>query len=47
MELSKKSKYENFQEWLNKCPVKITDYEDCGDTFEVTFKVPLEQDGGE
>ena len=33
------SKYEEFQEWLNECPVKITRYEDFTDFFEVTFDV--------
>ena len=34
--------YERFQEWLNQCPVEITDYIDYQDEFEVTFSVPLE-----
>ena len=38
------SKYEQFQEWLNKCPVEVTNYVDFTDTFDVTFKVPLEDD---
>jgi len=38
------SKYQEFQEWLNECPVKITRYEDFTDFFEVTFDVPLEDD---
>ncbi len=33
------SKYEEVQEWLNECPVKITRYEDFTDFFEVTFDV--------
>ena len=33
------TKYEEFQEWLNECPVKITRYEDFTDFFEVTFDV--------
>ena len=33
------TKYEDFQEWLNDCPVKITRYEDFTDFFEVTFDV--------
>ena len=37
-----KSRYEQFQEWLNECPVEIANYLDYTDTFEVTFKVPLE-----
>ena len=38
-----KSRYEQFQEWLNECPVKITNYQDFTDLFEVTFEVPLEE----
>ena len=41
------SQYTEFQEWLNECPVKITRYEDFTDFFEVTFEVPLEDDGVE
>ena len=37
-----KSRYEQFQEWLNECPVEISNYLDYTDTFEVTFRVPLE-----
>ena len=39
-----KSPYEEFQEWLDECPVKITRYEDFTDFFEVTFEVPLEEE---
>ena len=38
-----KSRYEQFQEWLNECPVEIANYLDYTDTFEITFRVPLEQ----
>ena len=38
------NEYEKFQEWLNNCPVKIIDYEDLTDTFQVTFEVPLEEE---
>ena len=41
------SKYEEFQEWLNECPVEITRYEDFTDFFEVTFDVPLEDDAAD
>ena len=37
------SAYTKFQEWLNECPVKITNYQDFTDLFEVTFEVPLEE----
>ena len=29
--------YEQFQEWLNKCPLVITDYQDFTDRFQITF----------
>jgi|TARA_R100000426_G_scaffold86494_2_gene68114 hypothetical protein len=38
------TRYEQFQEWLNECPVEIANYLDYTDTFEVTFRVPLEED---
>jgi hypothetical protein len=31
-----------FQEWLNECPVEITNYKDYSDEFEINFSVPLE-----
>ena len=37
-----KSKYEQFQEWLNECPVEVIDYQDLSDQFQITFDVPLE-----
>ena len=36
------SKYEQFQEWMNKCPVDILDYVDNVDTVNVRFELPLE-----
>ena len=39
-----KSKYEQFQEWLNECPVEVIDYQDLSDQFQITFDVPLEDD---
>ena len=38
------TRYEQFQEWLNECPVEIANCLDYTDTFEVTFKVPLEEE---
>ncbi len=38
------SQYTQFQEWLNRCPVEITNYQDFTDHFSVTFLVPLEDD---
>ena len=37
------TKYEQFQKWLNSCPVELTDYQDFTDLFQITFKVPLEE----
>ncbi len=37
------TKYEQFQQWLNECPVEIIDYVDNTETFDVKFLVPLEQ----
>ena len=31
--------YENFQDWLNKCPIEITNYLDFTNEFEVTFEL--------
>ena len=36
--------YEKFQEWLNNCPVKIIDYQDFTDQFQITFEVELEEE---
>ena len=38
------SQYEKFQEWLNDCPVKILDYQDFTDQFQITFEVELEEE---
>ena len=38
------SQYTQFQDWLNHCPVEITNYQDFTDSFTVTFSVPLEDD---
>ena len=43
--LPEKTQYQMFQEWLNDCPVEMTNYLDYTDTFEVTFKVELEREG--
>ncbi len=34
--------YQLFQKWLDNCPVETINYLDFGETFEITFKVPLE-----
>ena len=31
--------YEEFQEWLNQCPIKITDYTDNGNEFAIDFAI--------
>ena len=38
------TKYEQFQEWLNQCPVEVIDYVDNIETFNVKFLVPLEDE---
>ena len=38
------STYTKFQEWLNDCPVKILDYQDFTDQFQITFEVELEEE---
>ena len=38
------TKYEQFQEWLNECPVEVIDYVDNIETFSVKFLVPLEDE---
>ena len=32
-------RYEDFQEWLNQCPLVVTDYQDYTDEFTVTFNL--------
>ena len=36
--------YEKFQTWLNDCPVKMIDYQDFTDQFQITFEVNLEDE---
>ena len=31
--------YENFQDWLNKCPIEISNYLDFTNEFKVTFEL--------
>ena len=33
-----KTKYEQFQEWLDRCPVEITNYKDYSTEFEINFE---------
>ena len=44
MEYKHTSPYARFQEWLDQCPVEITNYVDFTDTFDITFKVPVEEE---
>ena len=32
-------RYEDFQEWLNQCPLVVTDYQDFTDLFQITFSL--------
>ena len=34
-----RKRYEDFQEWLNQCPLVVTDYQDYTDEFTVTFNL--------
>ena len=34
-----KQRYEDFQEWLNQCPLVVTDYQDFTDLFQITFSL--------
>ena len=37
-------RYEDFQEWLNQCPLVVTDYQDYTTEFQITFDLNLEAD---
>jgi len=32
-------RYQDFQEWLNLCPLVVTDYQDFTDQFQITFSL--------
>ena len=34
-----RKRQEDFQEWLNQCPLVVTDYQDYTDEFTVTFNL--------
>ena len=34
-----RKRYEDFQEWLNQCPLVVTDYQAYTDEFTVTFNL--------
>ena len=33
------SRYVAFQEWLDKCPLVVTDYQDFTDEFQITLSL--------
>ena len=35
----RKQRYQDFQEWLNKCPHVVTDYQDYTTEFQITFNL--------
>ena len=41
-EVRQEELYEQFQQWLNDCPVKIIDYQDFTDEFQVNFKMEVD-----
>ena len=34
-----KKRYEDFQEWLNDCPLVVTDYQDYTNEFVITLNL--------
>ena len=34
-----RKRYEDFQEWLNQCPLVVTNYQDYTDEFTITFNL--------
>ena len=35
----KEQRYQAFQEWLNECPLVVTDYQDYTNEFVITFNL--------
>ena len=35
-------RYQDSQEWLNTCPLIVTDYQDFTDQFQITFNLEAE-----
>ena len=35
----REQRYKAFQEWLNKCPLVVTDYQDYTNEFVITFNL--------
>ena len=42
-EVRQEELYEQFQEWLNQCPIKITDYTDNATEFAVDFSLEIDE----
>ena len=43
-EVKQEELYEQFQEWLNQCPIKITDYTDNVTDFAVDFSIEVDDE---
>ena len=41
-EVRQEELYEQFQEWLLECPIKITNYEDNATEFAIDFSLEVE-----
>ena len=41
-EVRQEELYEQFQEWLNQCPIKITDYTDNVTDFAIDFSLEVD-----
>ena len=41
-EESQQEQYEQFQEWLNQCPIKITNYTDNCTEFAIDFSMEVD-----
>ncbi len=39
---SYQTQYKQFQEWLNQCPIKITDYTDNCTEFAIDFSMEVD-----
>ena len=40
--IEQEEQYEQFQEWLNQCPIKITNYEDNTTEFAIDFSMEVD-----
>tara|TARA_B100001113_G_scaffold256862_1_gene212128 strand:+ start:303 stop:455 length:153 start_codon:yes stop_codon:yes gene_type:complete len=41
-EVRQEELYEQFQEWLNQCPIKITEYTDNVTEFAIDFSMEVD-----